>query len=172
MELLSERLRFLPLAPSNLDDLFHLDSDAQVMKFIKAMTPTREAALAKLNRYLSYAQTQQGLGAFALYQREHSEFVGFGFLVHIELNPLHDKIEVGYRLHQKFWGQGLASEVTKVLLGYGFNALKLSDIYGTTDPDHVVSQAVLQKAGLKNIGAGPFHDGCTLFHIKNPGTVS
>jgi len=34
-------------------------------------------------------------------------------------------IEIGYRLHKKFWGMGYAAEMTTVLVDYGFDVLEV-----------------------------------------------
>lgn len=91
--------------------------------------------------------------------------MGFGLIVHIELNNSNG-VEVGYRLKKDLWGNGYATEITRILLQYGFNHLNLTEIWGTTHPDNIGSQKVLLKAGLLPEGEAAFHDGCKIFRIK------
>lgn len=164
----SDRLHYIPLTQEHLEQLFDLDSDPEVIKFFNRPIATRETAQKSLLRYISYATLHPGAGCFALYTKSTNEFIGIGVLVHIELKVETNKIEVGYRLHKKFWGQGYAQEVATRLIDYGFNQLNLSEIYGTTHYDHVVSQAVLRKVGLQYLGTASYHGGCSMFKIDNP----
>ncbi len=165
-KLTSSRLIYTPLTYDHLQDLFEMDRDPEVMKFIKRPTPTLKDAEAKLKRYYDYAQTQEGLGAFSIYSKDKKEFLGLGFLVHIELDS-RNEVEVGYRLKKQHWGQGLATEIASTLLDYGFRKLKLHEVYGTTDPEHVVSQRILMKVGLKYVGETSFYQGCKLYKIDS-----
>lgn len=164
----TKRLRLIPMDPSHLDYLFSLDSIPEVMTFIQNPTPTKDSAEKKMNHYLNYAKQNVPFGAFTVFLRENNCFAGFGFLVDVELNPEHNKIEVGYRFHPSLWGKGYASEVTNTLLEYAFNSLELEVVYGTTHIEHVVSQAVLKKVGMKEVGHAPYHTGCLLLELKNP----
>jgi len=169
MKLTSERLELNPMQRSDVDKLFDLDQRPEVMTYIKANTPTFEDAIRKNERYVFYGEKNPGLSAFVVTLKDTQEFIGFGFLVDIELNPKHQKVEVGYRFYPQHWGKGYASEVTQTLLKYGFNTLNLPAIYGTTDPDNLVSMKVLEKAGLKKMGMCEYHAGSNLFKMENPG---
>ena len=58
------------------------------------------------------------------------------------------RIELGYRLHLKYWGAGIATELAKALVFYGLNDAGLKEICAVTHPDNAASQKVLAKAGF------------------------
>jgi len=60
--------------------------------------------------------------------------------------------ELGYTLHQKFWGQGLGTEVAGMLVHLGTDVLGLSRIMATCDARNIGSRRVLEKAGLTLVG--------------------
>lgn len=79
--------------------------------------------------------------------------------------------EVFYALLHTKWNRGYATEAAKAMLEFGFHHLKLQRIIGFIHPDNIGSRRVLEKAGLKEIGAlnhiPEAHDffGDTLFEI-------
>lgn len=62
----------------------------------------------------------------------------------------HGDLELGYRLHQKFWNKGYATELAKAICDFAFNKFpELTRIVAVTDPDNIASQRVLEKVGFK-----------------------
>lgn len=143
-----------------------MDMDSEVMKFYTSRPHgTKEFALKNFERYMTYMENNPRMGGFVAFHRETNEFVGLGVLIHLELNSVNDRYEVGYRLPVNQWGKGYATEIARRLLEYGFNDLGLHEIYGTTHPDHLVSQRVLLKLGLKNVGHSSNYGGSAVFKI-------
>jgi ribosomal-protein-alanine N-acetyltransferase len=58
------------------------------------------------------------------------------------------KIEVGWILHQAWWGQGLATEGALASIHYAFEELKLEEVISVTVPANSTSRRVMEKAGL------------------------
>jgi ribosomal-protein-alanine N-acetyltransferase len=56
--------------------------------------------------------------------------------------------EIAYGLHPDFWGQGIGTEVARLLLHLGFEHLHLHRISATCDPRNAASARVLQKVGM------------------------
>ncbi|MGZ3778815.1 MAG: GNAT family N-acetyltransferase [Mucilaginibacter sp.] len=78
-----------------------------------------------------------------------------------------DKIELGYSLHQKYWGKGIASEMAHIMIAYGFTNTDAAEIVGVTTLGNTGSQKVLLKAGMERLD-NFFRDGEELayFSIK------
>lgn len=163
IELTSERLILRPIEVKDLQELHLLSNDPEVMKFVNGPDQDMAATEVRLNRYLSYMSRNPGLGVFRVQLKDSAEAIGLGFLVHIEMKDENQKIEVGYRLDKKFWGQGYATEIGSCLMDYGFSKLKLNEVYATTHPDNIVSQKVLLKMGMKNLGDIDFYGGSKFF---------
>ena len=60
----------------------------------------------------------------------------------------HRTAEIGYIINPSFWGQGIATEVGGLLLGFGFKKLKMHRICATCDARNIGSQKVLEKVGM------------------------
>nr|WP_263313949.1 GNAT family protein [Mammaliicoccus sp. Marseille-Q6498] len=63
-----------------------------------------------------------------------------------------DSGELGYVLHPDYWGNGIAIDVTRTIVKYGFKVLKLNRIWATTDIRNTASEIVLQNLGMKHEG--------------------
>jgi RimJ/RimL family protein N-acetyltransferase len=150
----TERLYLRPFVENDSAYLLDLDSDPEVMRFITRgkVSSQRDIELTT-ERILKVQSENPGYGSWMCFSRENpAEFIGWYIL---RPNPAKD-VEVGYRLKKKFWGKGLASEGSRRLLNYGFHEKKLKKVFAITEPDHVVSQKILMKLGLKFIDTRPY----------------
>jgi ribosomal-protein-alanine N-acetyltransferase len=60
--------------------------------------------------------------------------------------------QFGWYLRSDRWGQGYATEATRLLLDFGFSVLRRSTMWATADPDNLGSLRVLEKSGLTSQG--------------------
>lgn len=149
-----------------MEEFCAMDMDPEVMEFYTSRPHgTREAAEVSYARYKDYQSKFPRLGGFMVFDKLTNNFVGLGVLIHLELNPENDKHEVGYRLPVNQWRKGYATEICKRLIRYGFEDLNFSEIYGTTHPEHFVSQKVLLKCGLQKVGSSTNYGGSTVFKL-------
>ena len=162
----SERLYFEYLEEKHFDGFCEQEMDPIVMKYIRKASTTIEEARAKFDEYFLYMSKCPGKGVFAVFEKATNRQIGLAVILHIEANPDIDKHEVGYRLEQPAWGKGYATEITHTFIKYAFETLKLPEIFGTTDPDNLVSQKVLMKAGMKDLGTTHYRGGSRFFGIK------
>jgi RimJ/RimL family protein N-acetyltransferase len=166
MELLSRRLRYQSFTPEHLNDYYSLESNPEVMKFYRRkVSATIEDSLPFFNKYLTYMARNPLYGGFSVYTLETGEFVGIAVIMNIELNEANKEFEIGYRLDPKFWNQGYATEMAQRMLDYGFNEIGMTELYGTINPENVVSGHILKKIGMKEVGTSNHHGGSTLFKI-------
>jgi RimJ/RimL family protein N-acetyltransferase len=143
------RLDFREFRRDDFDDLFKLDSDARVMKYIGGKAMSKTEVEAALTRAMGYYRSTYGLGVWYATRRDTGAFVGWYSLKYC---PPTCDVEVGYRLMRNAWGQGFATEGATELVRYGFDDLGLDKIIGVTHPGNRASQRVLMKAGLRDVG--------------------
>ena len=60
--------------------------------------------------------------------------------------------EIGYGIHPRRWGQGIATAAARELLRMGFRDHGRHRIFGTCDPRNVASAAVLRRIGMRYEG--------------------
>jgi ribosomal-protein-alanine N-acetyltransferase len=59
-----------------------------------------------------------------------------------------DTPEVVYHLAKSYWGQGLATEIARASLRYGFEENKFERIVAIAKPDNTASIHVMEKIGM------------------------
>jgi RimJ/RimL family protein N-acetyltransferase len=89
-----------------------------------------------------------GFGPWAAIDRATGCWIGKVGLDELEDWPGVDKIEVGFELHQAWWGRGLATEGALAALHFGFEQHGLERIISVTAAAHVTARRVMEKAGL------------------------
>lgn len=60
--------------------------------------------------------------------------------------------EIGYGVHPRLWGQGIATAAARELVRMGFEEHGRHRIFGTCDPRNLASAAVLRKIGMRYEG--------------------
>ncbi|MEJ7669766.1 MAG: GNAT family N-acetyltransferase [Casimicrobiaceae bacterium] len=143
------RLELREFVPADVDDLYRLDSDPRVVKYLGGEPLSREEVEANLRRIRIGYRANHGLGIWRAARRDSGAFIGWFCLKYM---PKSTDVEVGYRLVPEAWGKGFATEGAQALVAYGFDDLGLYKIVGVTHRDNRASQRVLVKAGLNSRG--------------------
>lgn len=152
----TERLIFKPVSMNYVKELTALRGDPDVMKYIsQGLTQTQADVEDFINNGKDYYKTY-GLDFFCVFTRK-GEFIGQAGLIHTAFNP-NSAIELAYRFHKKFWGQGYATECANVLLDWGFTHHQLNKIVAFVHPDNNNSRRVLEKAGMMYQGMKLYRD--------------
>lgn len=87
------------------------------------------------------------LGRWGIFNNGDGDFIGICLLR--SFYNQEGKVELGYVLNQKYWGNGIASEMAQVVIGYGFTNTDAREIVAVTTLGNTASQKVLTKAGMK-----------------------
>jgi RimJ/RimL family protein N-acetyltransferase len=149
------RLDLREFVASDFDDLYRLDRDPRVMKYIgDGRLSTREQIAAVMKRVPRVYRLYPGFGAWRASRRDTGAYIGWFALKYI---PDTVEVEVGYRLLHAARGQGFATEGARELVRYGFEDIGLYRIIGITHKDNAASQRVLMKCGLKDSGWGHYY---------------
>jgi RimJ/RimL family protein N-acetyltransferase len=140
------RLELRPLTADDGDLLVELDGDRAVMELLTGRdTPPDEVIEVWMPRRTDPAHDALGLGYWSAF--EDGDFVGWFCLTPTD----DDAAELGYRLRQRAWGRGLASEGGARLLQHGFETVRLQRIWAETMAVNARSRAVLQRLGLRHV---------------------
>lgn len=145
----TERLWLRRFTEADVDDLFALDNDPAVMRFLNGGTPTPHDVIARdfLPLILGYYERFIGYGFWAAIEETTGAFLGwFSFRPRDEAHP--EVAELGYRLNRVAWGQGYATEGARALLRHGFTVLGVERVYATTYQDNLASRRVMEKVGM------------------------
>ena len=142
----TERLIIRPYTATDKDDLIRLFTDAEVMKYVGDGVLTEEQAEEWWHKLFNKFYPQ-GIDIWAVFSKSDSEYIG-----HAGIYPRPTKKEdweFVYFLSRKSWGKGYATEIARAIIEYGFNEIKLPEVFATVDNEHQNSIRVLEKAGLR-----------------------
>jgi ribosomal-protein-alanine N-acetyltransferase len=128
--------------------LVNLYKDERVTRYVTKRS--EDETLKQFTEALAGYKSSPGLGRWGVFNPIDDEFIGVCILKPADSDPT--RIELGYVLNPKYWGAGIATELSKALVFYGFEDIGLTEICACTHPENIASQNVLQKAGLVRDG--------------------
>ena len=152
----TSRIRLRQYRDTDFPHIVDLHTDPRVMRHLTMGVPeTLEDTRAFVARTVRYQERfAKRLGVLTAELLHTGEFIGWFFLRPDEADGVVNdrELELGYRLVQRFWGQGFATEVSRELLRRAFDDLGADGVYATATTDHVASQRVMQKLGMRFAG--------------------
>ncbi len=154
MEIYLQTPRMILVPVTSLDEerLLDLDSDPEVMTYLTEGKPSsREEVRAALGRIaLIHEKYPMRFGVFSAIENQTNQFMGWFLFRPDKEDPNNTRrIEIGYRLKKKYWGQGIATEGSLALLEKGFREFDIEEIYAVAMKKNLASQAVMKKIGLQ-----------------------
>ena len=139
--LITNRLRGLPLAEADFDELVELHQDPRIVSPGMTASETREWLDWRLAHWRDH-----GFGVW-MFRDPAGEFVGRCGIHRWSLDGK-PEVELGYVVRSKLWSQGYATEMGSAVADYGFTRLGLQTLVGFTRPSNLGSRRVLEKLGF------------------------
>lgn len=150
----TERLFLRPMNETDIEAVFAMRSDADVMRFIR--TPqTKRAETESWINLVSSRWSAEKIGFCSIIEKSSSNFIGWCGLWRLQETG---ETEVGYALFKEFWGRGFAAEAAEAFLIYGFENLALDKIVAVASPENTNSRRVMEKIGMKYDYTGKFYE--------------
>ena len=155
----TERLTLRRLTAADEDNLFELNSDPEVMRYLTNGEPTPRDVVRNeiVPNLLRYYEQFEGFGFWAAVEKSTGQFLGW-----FHFRPAADgAIELGYRLRRAAWGKGYATEGSRALIRKGFTEFGVQRVVAETMAANLGSRRVMEKSGLAFIRtfADPARDG-------------
>ncbi len=149
------RLILRSFTEADADNLYALDSDPQVMRWLTGGAPTSRDKIERdiLPGFLRSYDRFPGFGVWAADEKASGDFVGwFGFRPPDDAATA-ETVSLGYRLRRAVWGRGYATEGARALIRQGFAELGVRRVVATTYQDNLASRRVMEKLGMTLIRA-------------------
>ena len=145
----TERLYFRPLQESDLAPFTDMQSNANVMRYAGEMKPmSTEECEKDLLRILDiYQKEPLHFRIWAVCLKKNDEFIGTGALITED-----NKHEIGYRMREKFWGNGFGTELNNGILELAFDHYGFDEVWAEADQRNTASVKILDRS-LKRIKA-------------------
>ena len=140
----TERLKLRSACRDDLDDLAGLFADPDVVKYVGDGQPsTREHALKAIESMDAHWRNH-GFGRWIATDKTDGAFIGFGGLRWLFGTP-----EVVYHLAKAHWHKGLATELGRASLRFGFEDRGFDRIVAIAKPANAASIQVMEKLGMQ-----------------------
>lgn len=145
MEIVSTpRLILREFTLADAPELFALNADPEVMRYTgdKPFSSISDAE-GLITGYHCYRT--DGYGRWTVVRSADKAVLGWCGL----RKQASGEVDLGYRLHRMFWGQGFATEAGLASVRIGFEQFKLPQIIGRVARANLGSIRVLEKCGLR-----------------------
>ena len=148
----SHELRIRKMTFADLDDLYALLSDVEVMRFIEP-----PFSKEKTVQFLMDAGLPEIPLVYAV--EDSSSFIGYVIFHDYD----EENMEIGWILKRDVWGKGYASILTKMLIDESRKLRKGAII--ECDPRQAVTEHIAKKHGFVFSGK---RDGCDVYKLEKP----
>ena len=143
----TDRIILRKFIKDDYNAVFEFSSNWDVMKYTgDKMLESPEQAKKIITDVWFSDYKKYGYGRFAVIYKPENKLIGFAGLKYL---PELDETDIGFRFLPEYWGKGIATEVSKEIINYGFTKLKLENIIGIAMANNIGSCKVLEKIGLK-----------------------
>lgn len=146
------RLILKPFELSDAEGLFEMDKNPKVHQYLW-QKPVQN--IEEVYEYIKMVQQQyeeRGIGRFTTIEKESNSIIGWTgikFVNDHEENGNTNFYDYGYRLNEKFWNKGYATEASLAWLDHAFNNMKLKEMNAYTHKENGASNHVLSKVGFQ-----------------------
>ena len=151
------RLALRQFTEDDAENLFNLNSDPAVMRYLTGgrPTPREEIRDQVLPFHLAVYGRLDRLGTWAAESSASGEFLGW-FHLRAEGGTDISNVELGYRLRRAAWNKGYATEGSRALVEVAFTDLGVSRVFADVMTVNAASRHVLEKCGLTLVGTTPY----------------
>ena len=145
----TKRIKLKRFHNKDIDLLFQLDGDSDVMKYITLGKPRtiNDIKTKSMPRIIKSYNNGTDFGIFSAYLIETNDYIGW-----FQFEPdkiIDNAIEIGWRLKKVCWGNGYATEVGHILIEKAFKLNR--SIVARAMIENKASIRVMKKIGLKFI---------------------
>ena len=143
----TERLILRGWRDADVEPFHAMGNDPEVMRYL-GPPMTRADAIAAGERQNAFI-ANHGYCFWVVERREDGAFLGFcGLKPGPEGTPLHDKVEIGWRLRRDAWGVGYAREAAQASIDWGWANTEAPEILAMTNIGNTRSWGLMERLGM------------------------
>ncbi len=141
----TDRLLVQKLNLLDIEAFAKMQGNPNVLRYTGSAIDTLEKSKISLNELIAaYQQENPSLLVWAIRRKADNAFIGTAALVRYDNGDQ----EIGYRLLEKYWGNGFGKETTNGLLKYIVEVLELKQIVAWVDVRNTASVRILEQSIL------------------------
>lgn len=142
----SPRLTLRAVAETDLPDLLEINGDPEVTRFLPYDAwQSLDDGVAWLRRMEALAGTGSGQQLVVV---RNADARVIGTLLLFKFEERSARLELGYVLGKRYWGQGLMREALEAICAHAFSALAIRRIEAEVNPANEASNRLLQRLGF------------------------
>ena len=140
----SDEITLRRIVDSDLDKLFEIYSNDKLFQYSPVMLKKNKDTVANMiGHFERDFQKRKTIFLGICLNKEPENMVGvaeiFDYVQDVNM------ITIGYRLNDRFWGQGIATKAVKAMKDYLFSELGINRIQAFVMPENIKSQSVLMR---------------------------
>lgn len=146
----AERVVLRWISENDIDDLFEIFSDPQVMRYWSSPPLIDRQAAAEMQREIADGNRNNSMFKWGLALGESDKIIGTATLFNLSLS--NGRAELGYAMGRAHWGKGYMNEALKALVAYAFEGFDLRRLEADVDPRNGASIRTLERLGFQREG--------------------
>jgi [ribosomal protein S5]-alanine N-acetyltransferase len=146
----AQRIRLRSIEESDLEQLFAVFSDPQVMRYWSTAPLRNLDEALELLKEIQASNRQGTILKWGVALKPSDRLIGTITLFHMDQS--NGRAEIGYAQARAYWGNGYINEALQALLKYSFEELKLRRLEADVDPRNIPSIKTLERLGFQKEG--------------------
>ena len=146
----TERVVLRWVSENDIDSLYEVFSDPQVMRYWSTAPFTDREAAVNLQREIAAGNETNTMMKWGLALRDSDRLIGTTTLFNLNLD--NGRAELGYAMGRAHWGKGLMNEALQALVSHAFEEMQLRRLEADVDPRNDASIRTLERLGFQREG--------------------
>ena len=138
------------ISEDDIDSLYEIFSNPQVMRYWSTVPLPNQEAAAELQREIAEGNESEKMFKWGLALRDSNIVIGTTTLFNLNLD--NGRAEIGYAMAHAYWGKGYMNEALKALLSHAFEVMELRRLEADVDPRNAASIRTLERLGFQREG--------------------
>lgn len=148
LKLETQRINLRKLKISDAKFIYQSAKDKEVTKYTFVISPPFRLKQAEKFIKKTHREWKKKIAyEFGIELKENKKLIGTIGLS--EINYKNKNAKIGFWLSKKYWGKGLAKEILKLILNFGFKKLRLKRIQAKVLHRNIRAQKLLENSGFK-----------------------
>ena len=138
------------ISEDDVDSLFEIFSDPQVMRYWSSAPLANREAAADLQREIAEGNESDRMFKWGVALRDSNTVIGTATLFNLSLD--NGRAELGYAMGSAYWGKGYMNEALNALVSHSFDVMELRRLEADVDPRNAASIRTLERLGFQREG--------------------
>lgn len=135
----------------DIDDFFAIHSSEKVYKFIPGKARKNVKTVKNMISHYERDFNKKKMIFLGIYMRSpNNRLVGIAEIFDVDMTS--DMVTIGYRLNPEFWGRGIATVTTRILVNFLLEDIKVNRVQAFVMPENNKSADVLKRNSFEYEG--------------------